>query len=284
MWWGLLFSFVVAACAGNTSADSTSESASQAPLSSTAPGSSTPPTTIDPAVAAANAEGRAMFISTTRCGDAGQSVGSGIALSDGRVLTVAHVVAGATEISVIPANERPVPDTGSESDAESEPESVSGTESGSGSDMATATIVAYDPLRDLALLEADLSRWPIPPPPDFEVLRENDAGTIVQGATSGDVTFTVTEKTIIEMDEVRGTRRSRRSGYLVDAVTDRGDSGAGMYSETGSFAGVLFAVSTGDSSRSWANAADEVQAFLDDEAVTGTFACDPEQSKVERQP
>ena len=96
--------------------------------------------------------------------------------------------------------------------------------------------------------------------------------------------MTVTEKTIIEMDEVRGTRRSRRSGYLIDAETDRGDSGAGLYDDVGNFAGVLFAVSTGDSSRSWANAADEVQDFLDDESVAGSFACDPNVSKVERLP
>ena len=112
-----------------------------------------------------------MYISTTRCGDAGQAVGSGIALSERLVLTVAHVVAGATEVSVIPANERP-PISEDTDEAEL--------------DMASATIIAYDPLRDLALLEVDLRQWSVPPPPNFDVLAGDVSGTIVQGATSGD--------------------------------------------------------------------------------------------------
>ena len=256
-----MLALVTSACAGDANSQGAAAEGLSEPTEATP--TSVSPTTIDPVQAMADAQLRAMLISTTRCGDASQAVGSGIALSERLVLTVAHVVAGATEVSVIPTGERAAPAADSNT---------------------PATIIAYDPLRDLALLEVDLGQWSVPPPPNFEVLASDVSGTIVQGATSGDVRFTVTEKTIIEMDEVRGTRRSRRSGYLIDAETDRGDSGAGLYDEFGNFAGVLFAVSTGDSSRSWANAADEVQDFLDDESVTGTFACNPGVSKVERLP
>ena len=107
-------------------------------------------------------------------------------------------------------------------------------------------------------------------------------GIIVGGATSGDVAAVVVEATAIEMDEVRGQRRSVRDGYLVGAATAPGDSRAGLYDADGRLAGLLFAVSTGDGDRSWVTAAGEIRSFLDEPAHRGAFACDPARSAVGR--
>ncbi len=111
-------------------------------------------------------------------------------------------------------------------------------------------------------------------------IAEDEQGTIVGGTASGDVPFTVVDATTIEMDEVRGTGRVRRSGYLLEARTLPGDSGAGLYDDAGHLVGLLFAVSTEDGTRSWATAAVEIEAFLADDGVTGRFRCDPEQSEL----
>ncbi len=208
------------------------------------------------------ARSRAVSVATTACGHAPATAGSGVAISQNRVLTAAHVIAGATVVTV-----GPVEDHGR---------------------SATATVVAYDPLRDLALLEADLAGWSVPSrPPALASLAQGDRGTVVGAVGSGatgstDVAFTVAEKTNLVMDEVRGTRRSKRSGYRLDAVTAPGDSGSGLYGRDGRLAGVLFAVSTDDGDRSWATAADEVEAFLADESVVGRFGCDNRRSRLER--
>lgn len=242
-----------------------------------------------PEEAKADALDRAVVITTTNCGDAGDSIGSGIALGDGRVLTAAHVIAGATDIGVMRvgdyhhAQRKAAAEAGGAVDSEGAAAADPGDRDEK--DWSNpATIIAFDSLRDLALLEVG-SGWSSPSAdPAFAVAAADDAGTIIGGVTSGDVDFTVTEKTIIEMDEVRGTRRSQRSGYLIDAETARGDSGAGLYDGTGHLVGVLFAVSTGNNRRSWATAGDELEEFLADDSVTGTFACDPEQSKLVKQP
>lgn len=212
----------------------------------------------DPADGEGWAEGsqRAVAVSTTSCGHASPSEGFGVAISDGLVLTVAHVLAGSTEVTIA----RP----------------------GARAAERPATIAAYDPLRDLALLEADLSGWAIPAVPiRFGSLDAGEGGLIIGDGETGGIPFTVAEKTVIEMDEVRGTRRSQRSGYRVDARTGPGDSGSGLYASDGRLAGILFAVSTDDDRRSWATAADELEAFLADRSVRGGFACDPDRSRLE---
>ena len=208
-----------------------------------------------------SASRRAVSVSTTACGHAPPAAGSGIAISQRQVLTAAHVVAGATVVTVARSDD---PDR-----------------------SATAAVVAYDPLRDLALLEVNLDGWSVPDrPPQFASLAEGDSGMVVGATGSGatgqaDIAFTVAEKTAIVMDEVRGTRRSTRSGYRLDAVTVPGDSGSGLYDREWRLAGLLFAVSTDDGGRSWATAADEVEAFLAG-SVVDRFGCNRGRSRLER--
>lgn len=220
------------------------------------------------------AEARAVRVSTTACGYAPSTDGSGVALGDGSVLTAAHVVAGATEISVLLAQG---PD--------------GRQESGQQDTEYPATVVAYDTLRDLALLSvSDPAGAPDDRPPSLisgspplrASLSEGQIGMVVGAATSGNVQFEVEDKTIIEIDEVRGSRRSQRAGYILQAVTKPGDSGSALYDNDGRLAGLLFAVSTGDEARSWATAAEEIDTFLVDQSLTGTFACDPDRSRLVR--
>ncbi len=202
-------------------------------------------------VALGQARARAVTIEGSVCGAAGPSVGSGIALDGDRVLTAAHVVASADRLEVVRSGER-----------------------------TEATIAAFDPLRDLAIIEPVAPLAAVPPLAAFGRLQRDDSATVVAAARSGDIDATVTMATVIEMDEVRGTRRSTRDGYLLRAETLPGDSGAGLYDGAGRLSGVLFAVSTDDGERTWATAAVEVEDFLGDGSVIGTFACDPARSKV----
>ncbi len=222
---------------------------------------------------------RAVVVTGTTCGDAFGSIGSGVVVGPDRVLTAAHVIAGLDEIEVSIRSDHPAqasPDGTGDGDRTGDGDGDTGVAS------VPATVFAFDRLRDLALLEADLSQWPTPATEStYLVLGPGDTGVIVGGVTSGDVDFTIAEKIIIATDEVRGDRRSERSGYRVDAETASGDSGAGLYGRTGDLAGMLFAVSTDDGGRSWATASDEIQAFLADPTVAGRFACNPDRSIVE---
>jgi S1-C subfamily serine protease len=238
--------------------------------------------TIDRAEVRRQAQSRAMVVTGNGCGDAGGALGSGVSISPDRVLTAAHVIIGASEIVVSRRSDH------APKDQEANGAAVAAVESAENRSVP-ATVIALDPLRDLALLDVDLSALSAPstlstqvPDPNVGVLAEGRPGTIIGGLTSGDVDFVVADKTTIETDEVRGDRRSRRSGYRLEAETARGDSGAGLYDEEGRFVGLLFAVSTDDNSRSWATAGDEIESFLSDDDVAGSFLCNPERSRVER--
>lgn len=219
---------------------------------------------------------RAVVVATTGCGSAPASEGSGVALSPTTVLTAAHVVAGSTEITVRLRGDDPIvhplADGGqATTDGERQPPLLS----------VDAVVVAYDTARDLALLELGGAGLAAPtggvPLGD---LATGDDGVIAGAGVSGDIAFTVTERTTIVIDEVRGTDRVRRSGYILAATTRPGDSGSGLYDDEGRLVGVLFAVSTEDEGRSWATAGSEIEAFLDDVQVAGSFACDVDRSRL----
>jgi S1-C subfamily serine protease len=207
------------------------------------------PRPVDPDLAAARQ--RAVIVNGSICGTAGPSSGSGIAVGDDRVLTAAHVVASADRLEIVHDGLR-VP----------------------------ATIVAFDRTRDLALLRPDTPLPAVPDGPVFGAAAVDDDLTVVGGVTSGDVRATVSLVTVIETDEVRGTARVTRDGYLLAAATKPGDSGAGVYDEQGRLTALAFAVSTNDAERTWATAASEIEAFLAEDPPDTTFNCDRQRSKV----
>lgn len=212
-------------------------------------------TTTASATDLADAEQRAVSVEVAGCGAADASRGSGLAFADDLVLTAAHVVSSGGAIEIV-----------------------------TGDDSRAAELVAYDPRRDLALVRPTPPLTGTPPAPSSGAVAAGQTGRIVGAATSGQVEVTVIESLLIEMDDVRSTTRSTRRGYLVEAVTTAGDSGAGFYHLDGRLLGLLFAVSTTDDGRSWITASSEIDDFLVDEEVRGRYGCDPDRSRVTRQP
>lgn len=193
-------------------------------------------------------EERAVGVYTTACGHASKTTGSGIVVDDERVVTVAHVVIGATDVSVTAADGLTRP----------------------------ATIVHVDTLRDLAVLKVEqLAAGPV-----GLVDLEMGDGAVAVGMASGSVPAEVLRRVTLSVDEVRGTERSRRSGYELAASIDGGDSGAGLFDRDGRLVGVVFAVPTERDGIAWATGSSEIAAMLD-EVVDGTeYRCDADAARV----
>jgi len=189
-----------------------------------------------------------VVVSTTACGFASKTTGSGVVVGPGRVLTAAHVVVGASEVVVRAAD---------------------GTEN-------TATVAVLDTARDLAVLEvADVAETPV----EFVDLDIGDAATMVGGASSGSVVVEVLRRANLNVDEVRGSQTSSRAGYELAAQIDGGDSGAGVFDEQGRLAAIVFATSNERDGIAWATRADEIEAVLATPPTTG-YVCDPIQSRI----
>ena len=218
--------------------------------------SSTPDETVagDQTSVVVSGSDRAVLIETSGCGVASKTRGSGVLVGNGEVLTVAHVVAS----------------------AQSQQVRVDGVD-------YEADVIALDLERDLALLRVPAAASPIGIPPSLTVGSVGDAGTIYGGASSGDVPFEISQVATIVIDEVRGTGRASRLGYRVETSTVSGDSGAGLYDSAGRLLGLLFATATEHDGESWATAAAEIEAFLDDPALSGPFFCDVESSKLQQE-
>ena len=191
---------------------------------------------------------RAVRVDVDACGAASGTTGSGVALGDGRVLTVAHTLARGSDPRVTDASGR----------------------------THDAALVAIDLVNDLALLDApDLH---IDMPPVFALATVDTTGLIYGAAASGTVGYHVTRVVNLTTEHVLGSDQARRMGYELDADTERGDSGAGVYNEADRLVGIVFAVST-DQSSTWATASSVVEQFLV-RAGRGSWQCDPAQSRV----
>lgn len=215
---------------------------------------------------------RTVAVVTTGCGSAAAAIGSAVRLDDTTVLTAAHLIAGAGDVAVVeqpdlpPNREWPAFSPGtlfSESDV--------------------ATVVAFDPGRDLALVETDGKRADGPEyqRPDFGTAAVGDAVEI-HGAATVSIEGSVAQSATIEADEVRGRSRVMRDGYRLDASTGRGDSGAGVWSTDGRLVGLVFAVSSDDRNRTWAVSGREIITFLDaaEERPAPSYRCDEATSRL----
>ncbi len=210
------------------------------------PGSTTEPpsaTRFDPAA-------RAVRIETTGCGFAPDRTGSGVAIGDGLVLTVAHLVAQADGVAV----------TLGESGA------------------IDAAVAAADLELDLALLRVPKNGVPAV---DISSADRGDRGLVVGGATSGTVAFEVADVVRISIEEVLGSDRHKRLGYELAAVTTTGDSGAGAYDDDSRLIGIVFATSDGGAT-TWITASGEIETFLaSQDAEHGAILCDEEISRLD---
>ncbi len=192
---------------------------------------------------------RTARIETTGCGLAPDRTGSGVAIGDGLVLTVAHLVARADNLAA----------------------AVGKRES------ADAVVIAVDLNLDLALL-----RIPLNEIPDVQMspAKEGTRGLIVGGAASGTVPFVVEDVVSLSIEEILGTERHSRLGYELEAATATGDSGAGAYDGENRLIGIVFATDR-EGGSTWITASAEIERFLAaHESDDSLLVCDPETSRI----
>ena len=158
-----------------------------------------------------------------------------VVVDDGLLLTVAHAVAGADpDLTVI---------------------DLGGTE-------RAAQVVAFDPARDLALLEVDGFTNPIRM---GEALAET-TGTI--GAVGSDLRVEAIPYRIIRIvsassGDIYDEGQVLRQALEIEASVGPGDSGAPLLNEEGAMVGMLFAESQGVDGSAWALHVSEIESFLD---------------------
>jgi S1-C subfamily serine protease len=159
--------------------------------------------------------------------------GSGFAVSSSRVVTNAHVVAGQERTNVFTDDGR----------------------------RLDATVVAFDPARDLALLRVGGELQPLP-------LGDADLGTT--GAVVGHPGGGPLRSSPARVDrlvDARGTdiyrtAETSRSVLVLASRLEPGDSGAPFVDEQGRVAGVAFAVDPGSETTAYALTRQELDAVL----------------------
>lgn len=164
------------------------------------------------------------------------SEGSGWVVQRGRVVTNAHVVAGASSVVV--------------------------RESGH-VDVERATLVAFDPSRDLAVLDVtDLNA------PALDIGPDLTAGSAAYAAGyPGDGPFTISPQRVRDRLEARGTDIYQsgsvdRDIYSLRGVVRPGNSGGPLLDAHGDVAGVVFARSATDGDTGYALTLSELRPVL----------------------
>lgn len=176
------------------------------------------------------ADGRAVRLETEGCGYAAGHFGSGVAVDEGEVVTVAHLVVRAESIRAHVA----------------------------GGVFEDIEVAAVDVRRDLALLRIPPTGVPSL---EFSSVTKGARGLIVGGSRSGTVPFVVKGVVELTIEDVVGAERHSRRGYELEAATSDGDSGAGAYDEMGRLIGIVFATGQ-DGSTTWVTASSEIEDFL----------------------
>jgi S1-C subfamily serine protease len=158
-----------------------------------------------------------------------------VVVDNGLLLTVAHAVAGADpDLTVI---------------------DLGGTE-------RAALVVAFDPARDLALLEVEGFTSPI----RMGVPVAGSTGTI--GAVGSDLTVQAVPYRVIRIvaassGDIYDEGEVLRQALEIEASVGPGDSGAPLLDEEGAMVGMLFAASEGVDGSAWALDVSEIESFLD---------------------
>ena len=162
-------------------------------------------------------------------------VGRATAVSVDRALTVAHTVAGAERLEVVDSRGR----------------------------TRSATLVAFDPRSDLAVLAVDAGALPADVLPAVVALARREPGAGATGVLYAQrpVAVEVLRRATVEMADIYGEGSSSRSGFELSARVEPGASGAGLLID-GRLAGVLFAASSRRGERAWATGLAEVRAVL----------------------
>ncbi|KQX08100.1 MULTISPECIES: MarP family serine protease [unclassified Leifsonia] len=218
-------------------------------LETIAPPASVPPIadldTASPELSAAAASVVRVSGNAYQCGQS--LTGSGFVVSDDRVVTNAHVVAGVDEPVVEAPGEQP----------------------------RAATVVYFDPAVDLAVLEVD--NLDAPPLPLGDVPSVGSAAA-VQGYPFGGP-FVSLPATVAELSAIpRADAAGQREVYALSADINQGNSGGPLLSPDGSVIGVVFAKSAAIDDVGYALALSELQpvaeaaAGLSDTVSSGSCA------------
>ncbi len=178
------------------------------------------------------AEETAVEVEANGCGQV-TKLGGGSFIAEDRVVTVAHVVAGSTELVVVSSDGR----------------------------RHDATVVGIDRRKDLALLAVDENN--IAPLP-LATMAIGDAGEFVVFRDGRpELTHFVTRRRVgIKMDSIDEDGVTLRQGYQIEADVVPGDSGAVLVFD-GAATAVLFARSRGVDGRAWATDTAEIKPLLD---------------------
>ncbi len=168
--------------------------------------------------------------------------GSGVTIAPGTVLTNAHVVAGSDQVEV----RRP------------------------DGQVRAARVVAFDPRRDLALLEVeDLGQQALP----LDTAAAGQEGAVI-GYPGGQARPRITpvrvqqRRTALGRD-IHGVEETEREVLFLAASLRQGDSGAPVIDESGRVIGLVFAVSPDRATSAYALDRVELDAILAAPRVTG---------------
>jgi S1-C subfamily serine protease len=160
--------------------------------------------------------------------------GSGFVVDDDLVVTNAHVVAGETETQV---------------------ELHDGA-------VRDATVVGFDPGRDLAVLRIDdLDRAPLP----LRDAQVGDVGGVFGHPGGGPLEispFSVADEIVASGTDIYDQRETEREVLTLSAALAPGDSGSALIDGSGHVIGVAFAVAQDEPNVAYALTLDEVRAVL----------------------
>lgn len=177
------------------------------------------------------------------CGPSAGS-GSGVAVGEpGQIVTVAHTVAGATQVSVV---------------------------DGAGT-AHSARVIAFDPSADLAVLHVDAAEFGVPPLPVIAADPVAGPSAMLRWTKSGGVEhfdIEVTTRLAITIDDIYGLGSVERSGLEIAADIEVGDSGGPVLSAGGEVIGIIYARSRSRPGTAFATDAAEVRSIL--ATVTGS--------------
>ncbi len=169
--------------------------------------------------------------------------GSGLVIESGLVLTAAHVIAGASSIT------------------------VTGSGAGDGGPNSAA-VVAFDPNNDLAVLAVDTGLAPAIPIGSAE---SGDIGEAIvyRGDTQVALPITIVRDVIIRTEDIYIKGETERPGYELDAEIQSGDSG-GVVVVDGEAVAVIWSRSRQSDQRAWAIDPNAPNSVLD-QLATGSI-------------
>ena len=207
----------------------------------TSPDVGTPPAGGVPALVAARVEASVVKVQGRACDVIQQ--GSGVVVGNGVVVTNAHVVAGERSTTVL------VPGRG----------------------QLDATVVAFDPARDVAVLRVARGESPLAVA-DAQVDEHGGVFGYPGGGPLQEAPARVAQRIVAEGSDIYHSAPTRRDVLVLAARLMPGNSGGPVVDDRGRVIGIAFAVDPGAASTSYALAVDEMNAVLLPVVASGASA------------